>query len=155
MGVQLDQGEIDDFLTNSHTLILATLRKSGAPFMTPLWYVYLDGSLFVRTRSRSPKVQHIRRDPRVCCLVEEGEKWVDLKAVIINCNAEIIEDDPDLEARVSQAMGEKYSAFRTSSKAMPSATKKHYSTSSALIRMTPEPEGIRSWHNRKLRGLGQ
>ena len=82
MGIQLDQDELDEFLESSHTMILATIRKSGEPFMTPLWYVYMDGAIYFSTPAQSAKVEHLKRDSRVCCLIEEGERWVDLKAVV-------------------------------------------------------------------------
>ena len=153
MSVRLSQEEIDEFLAGGHTLILATLRKSGEPFLTPLWYVYDDGALFIRTPARSAKVQHIRTDPRVCCLVEEGERWVDLKAVVMNCDAEFIESDESVEERFAQLMNEKYKAFRPQLKKAPTATKKHYAGKSALIRLTPRETEVRSCYNRKIRGM--
>ncbi len=85
MGVELTPEEVDDFLRDGHTLIFTTIRKSGEPFATPMWYAYIDGSIYIRTLGRSAKVAHARRDPRVCCTVETGDAWVDLKAVIANC----------------------------------------------------------------------
>lgn len=154
MGVQLDQQEMDEFLKNGHTLILATVRKSGEPFLTPLWYVYHDGAFLIRTPMKSAKVQHIKRDSRVCCMVEEGDKWVDLKAAVINCDAEFVGDEA-LGETFASLMGSKYRGFRPEMKAAPKATKKHYSGSSALIRLVPREGEIRSWYNRKIRGMAQ
>ncbi len=150
MGVRLTEEEFDDFLAKGHTLILSTIRKSGEPFMTPNWYVYIDGAFYVRTLAKSAKVQHIRRDPRACCLVEEGEKWIDLKAVIANCDAQIIEDEATLKA-VGEAMGSKYEGFRPNTTKQPKATRDHYSSGSVVIKLTPKPGEIRSWYNRKIR----
>ena len=150
MGVQLTDEEINDYLEKAHTLIIATVRKSGEPFMTPIWYVWMDGAFWVGTGAQSPKVQHIRRDPRVCCLVEDGEKWVDLRAVIANCDAELVDDKAQI-AKMNEAMGRKYAAFRRDNSIVPEATKKHYAREQAVIRMTPRPGEIRSWYNRKIR----
>ena len=152
MGVQLTQEEIDEFLTEGHTVILATTRKSGEPFMTPLWYVYESGAIYLRTRARSAKAQHIERDPRVCLMVEAGEKWVDLKAVIINCHAEVVEDEAEFK-RIQGMLGEKYAAFRAEVAKAPKATKKHYAPSSVLFKCELRQGEVRSWYNRKLRGL--
>jgi PPOX class probable F420-dependent enzyme len=150
MGVRLTEDEIDEYLASGHTLIIATTRKSGEPFMTPIWYVWMDGSFWVRTGPKSAKVQHIRRDPRVCCMVEEGEAWIDLKAVIANCDATFVED-PELTARVGEALDAKYAAFKLNRSTLPDATRNHYAGERTFIRMTPRPDEIRSWWNRKIR----
>jgi PPOX class probable F420-dependent enzyme len=153
MGVKLTEDEINDFLENGHTLIMATIRKSGEPFLTPVWYVWMDGAFYVRTGEKSAKVGHLRRDPRACCMVEEGEAWVDLRAVVANCDAEILQDDEQL-AKVSQAISSKYARFRMQSAALPDATRKHYSRGRSIIRMTPREGEVRSWYNRKIRTPG-
>ena len=150
MGVKLTDEEVHEHLEKGHTLVLATIRKSGEPFMTPLWYVYDKGSIYISTLAKSAKVGHIRRDPRVCCIVEEGEKWVDLKAVIANCDAVIIEDQ-DEYARIRQLLNVKYAAFRAERAKAPEATQKHYAAGSVLIKATPRPGQVRSWYNRKIR----
>lgn len=150
MGIQLEKKELDEFLSGGHTLILATTKKSGAPFLTPLWYVYHQGSLYVRTPLNSYKLTHIRRDPRVCCLVEEGKRWVDLKAAILNCEAEIIEAGDSRFDTMLAMLDEKYSDYRPDLEAVPDATKSHYSITWALIKLNPKEEQTRSWFNRKL-----
>lgn len=152
MGVQLDDQELEQFISNGHTLILGTSRKSGEPFLTPLWYVYRDGALYVRTPSKSAKVQHVRRDARVCCLLEEGERWIDLKAAVLSCNAEIVEDEA-LCATIDQMFREKYAEFTPNLKSAPKATSGHYGGATTTLKLTPRPEEVRSWYNRKIRGM--
>ena len=152
MGIQLTREEVDDYLTNGHTVILATTRKSGEPFMTPLWYVYENGAVYLRTRAKSAKAKHIARDPRVCLMVESGERWVDLQAVIMNCDVEVVDDEAE-NRLIQEMLGEKYAAFRTEIRRAPKATKKHYAASSVVFKCTPREGEVRSWYNRKLRGL--
>jgi PPOX class probable F420-dependent enzyme len=150
MGVRLTEDEMNEFLDAGHTLILSTIRKSGEPWMTPVWYVWMDGAFWIGTAAQSAKAQHIRRDPRVCCLVEQGEKWVDLKAVVANCDASFVEDEA-LIARVQTAIDRKYGPFRLDRSTMPEATQKHYARERAIIRLAPRQDALRSWYNRKLR----
>lgn len=150
MGVELDNEELDQFLNDGHTLILATIRKSGEPFLTPIWYVYHDGAFFIRTPAKSAKVQHIKRDPRVCCLLEEGEKWIDLKAAVLSCHAEIEEDDETCKT-IARKFGAKYAEFTPNLESTPKATTEHYSSKTATVKLTPRPDDIRSWFNRKIR----
>jgi PPOX class probable F420-dependent enzyme len=44
---------------------LTTFRKSGEPVVTPVWYVILDGKLYVRTGTGTGKAKRIRNNPRV------------------------------------------------------------------------------------------
>jgi PPOX class probable F420-dependent enzyme len=150
MSVRLTPEEIDEFLTNGHTLILSTLRKSGEPFSTPVWYAYMDGAFYVGTLERSAKVRHIRRDPRVCCVVESGEAWVDLHCVIANCDAEIVDDEKTLQM-VREEMARKYAAFTAPRTELPDATRRHYNRGSVVIKCTPRPGEVRSWYNQKIR----
>lgn len=153
MGVQLNDAELDEFLRRGHTLILGTIRRSGEPFLTPLWYVWDQGAIWFRTPTRAAKVAHLRRDPRVCCLVEEGERWIDLRAVVINGEATIVDNEGQAAERFAELMDEKYQAFRFQMNTAPDATKKHYSGSSTLMKVVPRAGEIRSWYNRKIRGL--
>lgn len=150
MGIQLSEEERDRFLETGHTLILSTVRKSGEPFMVPVWYVWRDGAFQVVTFADSSKVLHLRRDPRACCMVEDGEKWIDLRAVVANCDALIIDDAAQVE-EIGLALQRKYADFRAESAQAPAATKKHYSRAKVVLRLVPRAGEIRSWHNRKLR----
>jgi len=150
MGVKLTPEEMDEFLTTGHTLIVATIRKSGEPFMMPIWYVWMDGAFWVGTGANSAKVGHIKRDPRVCCMVETGDAWVDLKAVIANCDAVFVEDKAQV-AKVNAAIHAKYAPFRMQRAALPEKTQNHYNRARAIIKMTPREGEVRSWYNRKIR----
>ena len=155
MGVQLDQRELDEFLERSHTMILSTLKESGEPFMTPLWYVYTNGCIYFSTPSRSAKIKHLKRDPRVCCLIEEEQHWIDLKAVVMSCEAEFVETGSEEATQVRELMDGKYQAFRPQFSKAPSATKKHYSGGTTVVKLVPRQQEIRSWYNRKIRGFDQ
>lgn len=153
MGVELDNEELGQFLNDGHTLILATIRKSGEPFLTPIWYVYHDGAFFIRTPARSAKIKHIERDPRVCCMLEQGEKWIDLKAAVLPCHAELVEDE-ELCKVIGRSFSSKYEDFTPNLKSAPKATSKHYSHSTATVKLTPRSSDVRSWFNRKIKGMG-
>jgi len=153
MGIQLDEAELEEFLTNGHTLILGTTRRSGEPFLTSVWFVYNSGAIYFSTPAKSAKVQHIKRNSRVCCMVEDGERWVDLRAAVLNCDAHFIEDDSNEAQEFARLIAHKYAAFRPNPKTTPKATTKHYSGSNLVIKLTPAEGEVRSWYNRKIRGM--
>ena len=153
MSVQLSPEEMDDFLKNGHTLIFTTLRRSGEPFAIPMWYAYIDGAFYFSTLGRSAKVQHVRRDSRVCCTVETGDAWVDLQCVIANCEAEILTDEATFEM-VSEELDRKYAGFRPPTSGFTDATVRHYAGGRVIIKCTPRLGEIRSWYNGKVRMTG-
>jgi len=42
-----------------------TYRKTGEAVATPVWFIELDGKLYVRTGAQSGKIKRIRRNPKV------------------------------------------------------------------------------------------
>ncbi len=149
MAITLDQAEIDDFLTNGHTVIFTTVDKDGFPHSTPLWYAYLDGHIYVRGRGKSQKARNIGRNPKVSCIVESGLRWRELKAVMVRGRAELLADEGEIQ-RFSEALTEKYRSFREASSNMPQRTQQHYSTSSVHYRIVPEKKVV-TWDNGKIR----
>jgi PPOX class probable F420-dependent enzyme len=147
-GVRLSADEIAEMLEHTHTGILTTLRRDGVPIALPVWYVALDGRIFVSTPGASKKVARVRHDARASFLVESGERWIDLKAVHLTGRATIL-DDAELAQRVGAAMEAKYAAFRTVPTEMPTATKQHYAQPPAVICFEPD-ERVVSWENAKL-----
>lgn len=150
MGVQLSDTEIADFLAHGHTLVLSTIRKSGEPFVVPLWYVWRDGAFYVVVFRDSPKVAHVRRDPRACCMVEEGSQWVDLKAVVANCDV-TIHEDPAFVAEINAASEHKYRDYSKEMASLPKAALDHYARGRIVLELRPRPGELRSWYNRKIR----
>ena len=149
MGVSLTSEETVEFLRTAHTLILSTIRKSGAPLATPLWFLYENGCFYVSTLRKSAKMGHIRRDPRVCVLVEDGKHYLDLRAVVASCTAEVVEDRAEFD-RIDAAIKTKYTDFAVDFSKAGQATQQHYQYQ-VILRLVPVPGASRSWHNRKLR----
>lgn len=75
----------DAFLHETRIAKLATLNTDGAPTIVPVWFEWDGEAAALFTSRSSPKVQRIRRDPRVALSVEEGvgipEAWVTIEGV--------------------------------------------------------------------------
>ena len=149
MAVTLDQREIDEFLTLGHTLIFTTLDRDGYPHSTPNWYVYLDGHLYLRTRRKSQKVRNVGRDSRVCAVVESGELWRELKAVMVRGRAEEVSDEAE-RARFEEALRVKYEGFREDRQRMTPRMQQHYGQTAVCYKIVPEKK-LATWDNRKVR----
>lgn len=149
MSVRLTEEEAWEVLRSSHTGILTTLRRDGAPLALPMWFVALDRAIYLRTMARSRKMTRIRRDPRVSFLVESGLRWAELRAVHLVGRAEVVSDAAE-ETHVAEALEVKYRAFRTARERQPKATREHYSADWVTLRIVPEGRLI-TWDNAKLR----
>lgn len=148
MSVRMDLEEAWRFVAGAHTGVLVSLRRDGMPIATPMWFAVRGREIYVRTLAGSKKVTRLRRDPRVAFLVEEGERWAELRAVHFTGRAEIV-DDPALVAGAEEAMMHKYEAFRSPRAEMSGATRRHYEQPPVFLRIVPEDRFI-SWDNRKL-----
>ena len=53
--------------------MLTTIKKSGAPQATPIYYLYEDGKILISANKWKQKTLNVQRDPRVtlCVLQEE------------------------------------------------------------------------------------
>ena len=86
---------------------IATIGPDGTPHLTTLFYVLEDGMLAFWTYGRSQKVVNLRRDPRITCLVEDGEDYFELRGVSIQGKARLVEDYDEIRAlgaRVAKRM---------------------------------------------------
>ncbi|MGE5595586.1 MAG: nitroreductase/quinone reductase family protein [Hyphomicrobiales bacterium] len=68
----LTTAERDALLTQPGILCrIATLRADGAPMVTPVWFIYEEGKVWVTPRKHSSWLANLRRDPRVAITIDE------------------------------------------------------------------------------------
>ena len=72
-----------DFLDEKVKVQVASIGKDGAPHLTTLFYVVRDGAIAFWTYGRSQKIRNLERDPRISCLVEDGDDYFELRGVSI------------------------------------------------------------------------
>jgi PPOX class probable F420-dependent enzyme len=105
--IQMTREEVDAFLAGRHTMGVATIGQTGQPHLVAMWYGFLDGMPAFWTYARSQKVQNLRRDPRITCLVEDGVVYEELRGVELSGKATIVEA-PDAVRRVGESISERY-----------------------------------------------
>lgn len=148
MGVSIDDDELWDFVSGAHTGVLTTLRRDGWPVPLPTWFVVLDRAVHMRTPAHARKVARIRADGRAGFVVESGNAWTELRAVVLLGRAEVV-DGPALKAAVGAAMAAKYAGVEPPS-TVPAATRRLYRAGNVLVRFVPT-EGVLSWDNSSIR----
>ncbi|UGS34836.1 pyridoxamine 5'-phosphate oxidase family protein [Capillimicrobium parvum] len=137
-----------ELVAGSHTGILSTVRRDGAPVAVPMWFVVADRTVFVRTLAASAKAASVRRDPRVCFTVEHGRAWAELRAAVIHGRAAIV-GDAERCAGIDALFDAKYAAFRTP-QTVPDATRRHYDRARVHIAIHPAGRPL-TWDNAKIR----
>jgi len=148
MSIRLSEEEAWAELEHAHTGIFTTLTRDGWPISMPMWFVALDRHIYLRTPSRSKKLARIRHDSRGSFLVERGERWRELCAVMIRVEVRRVEPGEEYD-RALAAMTKKYAGFGESAGTLTDATKRHYADM-VVLRLDPVGPAI-TWDNARIR----
>jgi len=90
--IELSKPERMAFLESQKTIIIVSNSKEGYPHPMPMWFSFDDDeTIYCTTFGKSQKVLNYRRDPKASLLVESGTEYAELKGVVYNARAEIIE----------------------------------------------------------------
>jgi PPOX class probable F420-dependent enzyme len=90
--------EVDDFLTASMKVQVATVNPDGSPHLTTLFYVLHEGKIAFWTYASSQKIKNLERDDRITCLVEDGTDYFELRGVSVTGRAELVTDEDRIRA---------------------------------------------------------
>ncbi len=144
--IRMNDEEIRAFLEEQRTLQVATIDHDGWPHLIAMWYVLIDDQVVFWTYAKSQKIVNLRRDDRLTCLVETGERYDELRGVQIKGRA-IISDDRETIQRIGEAIWERYTGPLND-------TTRQMVTAQAAKRVviSVKPVEIVSWDHRKLGG---
>jgi hypothetical protein len=90
--------EVDAFLADQKTVVVATNGIRGWPHLMPLWYVLrpsgpgATAQIWAWTFAKSQKVRNLERDPRASLQVEAGEEYQLLRGVLLECHVVLHRD---------------------------------------------------------------
>jgi PPOX class probable F420-dependent enzyme len=146
--VTMSDAELVDFLTANMKVQVATIGSDGVPQLTTLFYVVEDGKIAFWTYGRSQKIVNIRRDPRVTCLVEDGEDYFELRGATITGTARLIEDYDDIKALGSKVATVMAAGVDLGEFGEEIVAKQALKRVGVII----EPEKIATWDHRKMAG---
>ena len=86
--VEMSHAQVDEFLQEPRFAVIGTVRRKGAPQLTPVWYLYENGHVYVSMSVKSAKYRNLTRDPRVCICIPAQHP--DARAVMIYGTVELI-----------------------------------------------------------------
>jgi len=90
--VAMSAEETAAFLLGGRKVQLATNGQDGFPHLVTMYYVMNRGQITFWTYRKSQKAVNLERDPRISCLVEDGEEYFDLRGVLVQGTARRIDD---------------------------------------------------------------
>ncbi|WP_245630545.1 pyridoxamine 5'-phosphate oxidase family protein [Granulicoccus phenolivorans] len=94
--------ELDTFLAQAWTCRLATVGTNGQPHVSPVWFLWHEGAIWISSVTRSQRWRDIERNPRVSLTVDEGQAYGELRGVTIEGRAAAVGDVPRVGAEVPE-----------------------------------------------------
>lgn len=142
--IKMTPAEVDAFLQGRRTMTLCSLNHDQSIHAVAMWYGFLEGAVAVETKAKSQKAQNLRRDPRMTCLVEDGESYEELRGVELVGRAEIVEE-PERMWALGLSVFERYMGPYTEELAPAVESMLH---KRIVVRL--DVERVVSWDHRKL-----
>jgi nitroimidazol reductase NimA-like FMN-containing flavoprotein (pyridoxamine 5'-phosphate oxidase superfamily) len=100
--IRMSPEEERAYLASRSRAIVVTNGADAMPHPVPMNYgLDPEGRIVITAFRKSHKIRNLERDPRATLLVESGETYAELKAVMAWCRAEIVTD----AERVAELMG--------------------------------------------------
>ncbi|HET8951145.1 MAG TPA: pyridoxamine 5'-phosphate oxidase family protein [Solirubrobacteraceae bacterium] len=90
--IRLTDEEAATLLEEERTVICATNGHDGFPHLMPLWYVVRGGTLWAWTYAKSQKAKNLERDARATLQVEAGERYDQLRGLMLRTEAVLHRD---------------------------------------------------------------
>ncbi len=144
--IRMNDEEIRAFLEEQRILQVATIDHDGWPHLIAMWYVLINDQIAFWTYAKSQKAVNLRRDDRLTCLVETGERYDELRGVQIKGRA-IISDDRETVQQIGEVIVERYyGSLNDTTRRMVKAQ------AAKRVIVFVKPVEIVSWDHRKLGG---
>lgn len=135
--LRLTPEELDDLLASERTLRAGTVGPDGSPHVTPLWFVWMGGAVWINNLVRSRRTRDVGAGSPVALCVDTGAHYGELRGAVLYGRFAEAEGDPGIAA-AREAFARKYWGGTE----VP-ATRSH-------VWLRLEPERVVSWDFRKI-----
>lgn len=106
--LRLTDEELRQFLARSRTLRIATVGEDGVPHVVPLWFVWHDGAIWLNSLARSERHAHLRAGRPVGLVIDDGERYEELRGVRMSGTPEVVPDDDPVRVEAYRMFARKY-----------------------------------------------
>jgi hypothetical protein len=139
--------ELDAFLTEQRVCRVATQTSSGAPHVSPLWFVWDGTALWLTSLVKSQRWADLARDPRAAVVVDTGHDFGELRGVELRGSFVPVGEIPRTGAHVIPELDTPERLFVAKYGGGGTGTMRH-DQRHGWLRMTPEK--VASWDFRKI-----
>lgn len=146
--ITMSAEEVRAFLVQQRTLICATNGSRGWPHLMPLWFVLRGDELWAWTYGSSQKVRNLERDPRATLQVEAGERYEELRGVMIEADVEVLRES-DVVLALAVELMQRYGPAERSDAELREALR---TQAPKRVALRFRPRRIASFDHRKLAG---
>jgi PPOX class probable F420-dependent enzyme len=108
----LSQAEIDEYLNRRILARMATQRADGYPHLTPIWFVWENGTFLHTLGAGRVHLANLARDPRMSLVIDEDYRLAEglaagARSITVRGDAQLSQD-PDLVLDVTYKALVKY-----------------------------------------------
>jgi hypothetical protein len=139
--------EVGAFLLEQKVVVCATNGVRGWPHLMPLWYVVRDEQIWAWTYAKAQKTRNLERDPRASLQVEDGERYEELRGVMLEART-VIHRELELGAGVGAELLRRYGTDSTGRDFMDAVR----AQAAKRVALQFVPGRVASWDHRKLAG---
>jgi PPOX class probable F420-dependent enzyme len=90
MSVQFGE-RLQEFLAEPNPLVVGTVRKDGSVQMSPVWFEYRDGLIWLNGGPKRDWFRHLVRDGQATLLLVDSKnmfRWAQIQAHLVDSTAE-------------------------------------------------------------------
>ena len=150
--IAMTDEEATEFIETGWTLQVASVGNNGWPHLVAMWYGVIDGKIHFTTYAKAQKVLNLKRDPRITVMLESGTEYSKIKGLVIEGEAEVVENDPDLVMAVQDATGRKRNENAGAQAATPMTDEQRRAQASKRAVVRIDAKRVYSWDHGKLGG---
>jgi PPOX class probable F420-dependent enzyme len=145
--ITMSPPEVASFLDKQRVVICATIGPRGWPHLMPLWYLVRGDEIWAWTYAKSQKMRNLQRDARATLQVEDGERYEQLRGVMIEARTQI-HRDTELVAEFGAELFERYGTDSSG----PELLQIVRAQAAKRVALQFVPQRIATWDHAKLGG---
>jgi hypothetical protein len=143
----MSAAEVAAFVDEQRVVICATVGPRGWPHLMPLWFLVRGEDIWAWTYAKSQKVRNLERDRRATLQLEAGERYEELRGVMIEADT-VIHRELDLVSTFGAELFARYGSGQTGPEFLDAVR----AQAAKRVALQFVPRRTASWDHRKLGG---